>query len=289
RWFPSPPLVRARGRPRPPPPEPPSGPQPGAPAAALRPPSWATDSRRSMAVLPFKNVSGDAEAGFYEFSLADGLITELAHLKSLVVRPSAYTAQYVGQNVDPRQVGEDLAPRMMLAGSFIKTPDRFRITAQLIATPTGEILWSDKIDIPSGDMLEVQDTLAEHVIAGLRLKLTAEEQEKIERPMTRSAEAYEFYLRGRDLLYRYILRTFDDADLEMAIKMCHEAIGLDPEFARAHATLGRCYVLHATGYGGADYYVLAERSLRRALELDPTIVNARLQMIYVDLHHGDKA
>jgi eukaryotic-like serine/threonine-protein kinase len=287
-WLLSSTLGRVLGRLRPPLREARSGPSPGPAAAALRPPSWATDSRRSMAVLPFKNVSGDPEASFYEFSLADGLITELAHLKSMVVRPSTYIAQYVGQNVDPRQVGEDLATSTVLAGSFIKAPDRFRITAQLIATSTGEILWSDKIDIPAHDLLHVQDTLAEHVIAGLSLKITAEEQEKIERPMTRSAEAYEFYLRGRDLLYRYILRTFDDADLEMAIKMCHEAIGLDPEFARAHATLGRCYVLHATGYGGADYYVLAERSLRRALELDPTIVNARLQMVYVDLHHGDK-
>ena len=70
--------------------------------------------------------------------------------------------------------------------------------------------------------------------------------------------------------------------------MMHEAIGLDPEFARAHATLGRCYVLHAQGWGGRENYALAERSLKRALELDPTIVNAHLQMVYVDLHHGDK-
>ena len=70
--------------------------------------------------------------------------------------------------------------------------------------------------------------------------------------------------------------------------MFNEAVGLDPDFARAHAALGRCYVQHAQGYGGAEYFVLAERSLKRALELDPTLVDARLQMVYVDLHHGDK-
>ena len=67
-----------------------------------------------------------------------------------------------------------------------------------------------------------------------------------------------------------------------------EAIGLDPDFARAHATLGRCYVVHAQAYGGPHDMTLAERSLRRALELDPSIVSAQLQMVYVDLHHGDK-
>jgi tetratricopeptide (TPR) repeat protein len=134
----------------------------------------------------------------------------------------------------------------------------------------------------------VQDVLAERFLAGIKLQLSAAERREIEKPLTHSAEAYEFYLRSRDLLFRYLQRTYDENDLEAAIKMIHEAIGKDPEFARAHATLGRCYVLHAGGYGGPEYYVLAERSLRRALELDPTIVNARLQMIYVDLYHGDK-
>jgi eukaryotic-like serine/threonine-protein kinase len=253
-----------------------------------RPPTWGSEDRTTLAVLPFKNLTADPDSAFFEFSLADGVITELAHLKSLVVRPSVYVAPYVGQNVDPRQVGEDLAASLVLTGSFIKGPDRIRVTAQLLNTATGEIVWSDKIDVTDENLLTIQDEIAEHLIAGLKLRLTEEEQQQIERPMTRSADAYEYYLRGRDLLYKYIQRTHDEADLEAAIKMMHEAIGLDPEFARAHATLGRCYVLHAQGWGGAENYVLAERSLKRALELDPSIVNAHLQMVYVDLHHGDK-
>ena len=162
------------------------------------------------------------------------------------------------------------------------------MTAQLVSTATGELLWSDKIDIPTYDLIAVQDVLAERFLAGIKLQLTAAERREIEKPLTHSAEAYEFYLRGRDLLFRYLLRTYDENDLEAAIKMVHEAIGKDEEFARAHATLGRCYVLHAGGYGGPEYYLLAERALRRALELDPTLTNARLQMVYVDLYHGDK-
>lgn len=258
------------------------------PALVARPPSWGTETRTTLAVVPFKNLSGDPALGFYEFSLADGIITELAQLRSLVVRPSSYVAQYAGQNVDPRQVGQELAVSAVLTGGFLKAPDRFRVHAQLVATESGEILWSEKIDIPAHDLITIQDAIAERVIAGLRISLSPEEQRRIERPLTRSHEAYEYYLRGRDLLFRYVSRTFDEADLESALQMFNEAVGVDPEFAAAHAALGRCYIHHARGYGGSEYFTLAERALRRALELDPALAEARVQMVHVDLQHGDR-
>jgi eukaryotic-like serine/threonine-protein kinase len=253
-----------------------------------RPESWGTETKPTVAVLPFKNLAGNPEDSFYEFALADGIITELAHLHSLVVRPSSYIAQYVGHTVDPRQVGEELAASVVLTGSFLRTPDRFRFNAQLISTSSGELQWSDKIDIPVRDLLTMQDELAERVIAGLKLKLTEEEQEKIDRPLTNNPQAYEYYLRGRDLLFKYTARTFDDTELELAIRMFEQAIKLDPNFARAHAALGRCYVHHAQGYGGEHYYDLAERSLQRALALEPELPSASLQMVYVLLHRGEK-
>jgi len=253
-----------------------------------RPPSWGTETKKTIAVLPFHNLLNDPESNFYGFSLADGIITELANLKSLVVRPSSYVAQYADQNVDPRHVGMDLAVGAVLTGSFMKTPDQFRVTAQLLATDTGEILWCDKIDIANRELLTIQDTIAERVIEGLKLKLTEEEQEKIDKPLTSSSEAYELYLRGRDLLFQYIARTFDDRELDLAIGMFKEAVRVDPRFARAHSALGRCYVHHAQGYGGEDYYVLADAALSRALELDPELHGARLQMVYVYLHRGEK-
>jgi eukaryotic-like serine/threonine-protein kinase len=256
--------------------------------AATRPASWGTETKQTIAVLPFRNISGDPHTAFYEFGLADGVITDLGQVGSLVVRPSSYIAPYVGQNVDPRQVGEELAVGFVLVGTFLKAADRFRVTAQLVSTTTGEIQWSDKIDVAAPDLISLQDAIAARVVEGLRVEPTAEEQEKIERPLTRNTEAYEFYLRGRDHLFAYVLRTFDIADLERAIRMFNEAIGLDPEFAAAHTALGRCYIHHAQGYGGEEYYTLAHRALRRALSLDPASVEARLQMAHVDLHHGDK-
>lgn len=253
-----------------------------------RPRTWGTESKRTIAVLPFKNLSGNAEDNFYEISLADGLIAELAHLRSLVVRPSQYIARYAGQNIEPRQVGEELAVSTVLVGSFIKAANRFRVTTQLQTTESGEILWSDKIDLAADDLLKIQDTIAERVIAGLKLKLTDEEQQKLEKPLTDNTEAYEFYLRGRDLLFKYISHSFNDQDLDVAIKMLEEAVRLDPNFARAHYTLGRCLVHHGQGYGGQFYFDKAEASLTRALELDPKIAGARLQMVYVYLNKGEK-
>jgi serine/threonine protein kinase/tetratricopeptide (TPR) repeat protein len=253
-----------------------------------RPASWGTETKTTLAVLPFSNLTGDPGASFYEFSLADGIITELAQLRSLVVRPSAYIAPYVGQRVDPREAGEALAAQLVLTGGFARAGERFRVSAQLLAAATGEIVWSERIDVPASDLITIQDTIAERLIAGLRLSLTEQEQERIDRLPTTNSEAYEFYLKGRDCLFRYASHSFDEADLEAAIQMFHEAAGLDPAFAAAHAALGRCYVHHAQGYGGTEYYTLAERSLRRALEIDPGLAEARLQTVYVDLHRGDK-
>jgi serine/threonine protein kinase/tetratricopeptide (TPR) repeat protein len=262
-----------------------SGPSPGGARTA---PQWQRESRPTLVVLPFRNLALNPEASFYEFALADGLITELANVKSIVVRPSACIAPYVGQTLDPRQVGDELAATLVLACGFIKSPERMRVTAQLLDAKSGDILWSDKIDLLSRELLDVQDEIARRLLDGLRLRLTAEEEELIEAPLTRSPEAYEFYLRARDALFAYLLRSHDETDLDQAVKMLHEAIGLDPDFARAHATLGRCYVLYAQGWGGGENFVLAERSLKHALALEPGIVNARLQLVYVDLHQGDK-
>jgi serine/threonine protein kinase/tetratricopeptide (TPR) repeat protein len=253
-----------------------------------RPVSWGTETKRTIAVLPFQNLSGNAEDNFYEFSLADGLIAELANLRSLVVRPSQYIAQYTGQKVDPRQIGLDLAVNTVLTGSFIKSGERFRVTTQLIDINSGKMLWSEKIDLDSRDLITIQDRIAERVISGLKLRLTEEEQKKIEKPLTESNEAYEFYLRGRDLLFQYMSHTFDDQDLDDAIKMFEEAIRTDPKFARAHYTLGRCFVHHGQGYGGAEYFQRAETALQRAIALDPDIPGAHLQMVYVYLNRGEK-
>ncbi|MFN2514307.1 MAG: hypothetical protein ABR568_23195, partial [Pyrinomonadaceae bacterium] len=100
----------------------------------------------SLAILPFRNLSNDPASSFYEFSLADAVITELARVRSLVVRPSSVIAKYQGQQIDPREVGHELNVSAVLTAAFMRAGERFRVTAQLLDVDSGEILWSDRID-----------------------------------------------------------------------------------------------------------------------------------------------
>src|SRR5213082_565073 len=100
--------------------------------------------RKSIAILPFKNVSNDPESSFYEFSLADAVITELARVRSLIVRPSSEIARYQGVQVDPRKAGRDMSVSAVLSAGFLRAGDRIRVTAQLVDVDSGDLLWSDR-------------------------------------------------------------------------------------------------------------------------------------------------
>ncbi|HKC62207.1 MAG TPA: protein kinase [Pyrinomonadaceae bacterium] len=245
--------------------------------------------KKSVAILPFKNLSNDPASGFYEFSLADAVITELARLRSLVVRPSSVIAKYQGQQVDPRDAGRALNVSAVLAAGFIHAGERFRVTAQLLDVNSGDLLWSDRIDAAASDILVVQDTIAQRIVDGLRLELTHDEQEKIARPATESAAAYEEYLRGRDFFGRFIFRTIAPEDCNAAIEHFERAVKLDPSFALAHDGLGACYVNRVLkGLGSATDFERAEAAFEKALSIDPNIAEARGLMVFVYLWRGEK-
>ncbi|HEX8888376.1 MAG TPA: protein kinase [Pyrinomonadaceae bacterium] len=245
--------------------------------------------KKSIAILPFKNLSNDPASSFYEFSLADSVITELARVRSLVVRPSSVIAKYQGQQIDPREAGRDLNVSAVLAAGFIKAGERFRVTAQLLDVNSGDLLWSDRIDAAANDILVVQDTIAQRIVDGLRLELTHEEQEKIARPATENAAAYEEYLRGRDAFSRFIFRTVAPEDADAAVTHFERAVQLDPKFALAHDGLGACYVNRVLkGLGSASEFERADAAFEKALLLDPNIVEARMLRVFVYLWRGEK-
>jgi serine/threonine protein kinase/Flp pilus assembly protein TadD len=245
--------------------------------------------KKSVAILPFRNLSNDPASTFYEFSLADAVITELARLRSLVVRPSSVIAKYQGQQIDPRDAGRELNVTAVLAAGFIHAGERFRVTAQLLDVATGDMLWSDRIDAAASDILVVQDTIAQRIVDGLRLELTDDEQAKIARPATESAAAYEEYLRGRDFFGRFIFRSIAPEDCDSAIAHFERAVELDPSFALAHDGLGACYVNRVLkGLGSATDFERAEAAFNKALSLDPNIAEARGLMVFVYLWRGEK-
>src|SRR3989449_4250076 len=167
----------------------------------------ADPEKKGLAVLPFKNLNNDPTSSFYEFSLADAVITELARIRSLVVRPSSVIAKYQGQEVDAHEVGQELKVTAVLTAGFIHVGERFRVTAQLLDVASGEILWSDRVDTSASDIIVVQDTIAQRIVEGLRLELSPTEQVGIAKPSTQNPAAYEQYLGGLDLFARFIFRT----------------------------------------------------------------------------------
>lgn len=245
--------------------------------------------KKSVAILPFKNLGGDDGANFYEFALADAVITELAQLKSLIVRPSSVIAKYQGSDIDPREAGREQRVHAVLSASFIRAGEKIRVTAQLLDVLTGDILWSDRIDAEGGDILALQDSIAQKILEGLRLELSDNEQEKLGRRATENAEAWEEYLRGRDNFGRFIFRTLEKDDCEAAIHNFKRAIELDPHFALAYSGLGACYANRVIkGMGEAEDYTLAENAFTKAFFYDPNVVEARVLMVMIYMARGEK-
>ena len=245
--------------------------------------------KKSLAVLPFKNLANNPESSFYEFSLADAVITELVRLRSLAVRPSSAITKYLGQAKDPREAGRELKVNAVLAASFLHAASRVRVTAQLLDVSTGDVIWGDRIDSDASDIITVQDIIAQRIVDGLHLTLSSDEQIDLAGHATANAAAYEEYLRGRDRVGRYIYHTVADEDIEAAITHFQRAIEKDPNFALAHCALGGCHMQRVLkGAGTSEDIARAREALERGLALDSRIVEARTYMVFVDLAQGEK-
>ncbi len=253
------------------------------------PTTFADRDRKSVAIMPFKNLGNDPETAFYEFSLADAVITELARVRSLVVRPSSVMVKYQGQQFDPGDVGRELDVDAILTASFIRAGAHLRVTVQLLDVRTSEILWSDRIDADASDIISVQDSIVQHIVDGLSLELSPAERVDLARGATIDAAASEEYLRGRNCLGQFIYHTIARADLDSAINHFERATELDPKFALAHSALGSCYINRALkGLGEARDHDIAADEFSKALALDPKLLEARMQMVFIYLSRGQK-
>lgn len=245
--------------------------------------------RKSVAILPFKNVGNDREIDFYQFSLADAVITELARVRSLVVRPSSVIVKYQNKTVDAAEAGRDLSVDAILTATFLRAGDRLRVTAQLLDVRTSEILWSERIDADASDIIGVQDTIVQRIVEGLRLELSPDEKDELARKTTADAAATEEYLRGRDCLAQFIYHTIQREHLDASIEHFRRALEIDPNFALAYSALGSSYVNRVLkGLGQAGDHEKAKNAFRKALALDPRLLEARMQMVFIYLTGGHK-
>jgi eukaryotic-like serine/threonine-protein kinase len=251
--------------------------------------SLAEGERKSVAILPFKNVGNDKETDFYQFSLADAVITELARVRSLVVRPSSVIVKYQNRQVDPAEAGQELSVDAILTATFLRAGDRLRVTAQLLDVRTSGILWSERIDADASDIINVQDTIVKRIVEGLRLELSPDEKVELAKGATTDSAASEEYLRGRDCLANFIYHTLEREQLDSAIEHFRRAVEIDPKFALAYSALGSCYVNRVLkGLGQAGDHEKAKIAFKKSLALDARVLEARMQMVIIYLTGGQK-
>ncbi len=229
--------------------------------------------RPSIAVLPFQNMSGDAEQEYFADGMAEDIITALSRFKSLFViaRNSSFT--YKGKAVDIKQVGRELGVRYVLEGSVRKAAGKVRITGQLIDATSGAHLWADRFDGSLEDIFGLQDQVTASVVGAVAPRLEEAEIERTHRKPTEMLDAYDYYLRGLAMVSQYSKTTN-----KKAFQFFANAIDLDPEYASAYAMATRCISLRAqNGWLTNPGEEISEglRLARRAIELgrdDPLVL-----------------
>jgi DNA-binding winged helix-turn-helix (wHTH) protein/TolB-like protein len=226
---------------------------------------------RTLAVLPFQNLTHDANSDFLGFSLADAVITKLGYVGALNVRPSSAIEKYRDQTIDIQKVGAELKVDTLLTGNVVREGDDLRITPQLIDVATNRILWKGTIDLKYENLLEAQDNVSREIIKGLALNLTPSQSERLAANAPNNSLAYEYYLRGVDLYARN--------EFPMAIKMLEKSIELDPNYAPTWAQIGRAYTTQASfRFGGREQYLQAQAAYEKAMALEPAHLETRIYM-----------
>jgi DNA-binding winged helix-turn-helix (wHTH) protein/TolB-like protein len=226
---------------------------------------------RRLAVLPFQNLQDDANTDFLGFSLADAIITKLGYVSELNVRPSYSVQKYDERPIDIPKIAADLDVDTLLLGTFLREGDNLRIACQLIDARTLNLLWKGGFDLKYDKLLTVQDQVAQQIIQGLELTLSASEAGRLKTDETVNPLAYEYYLRGVDLYLK--------GDAPLSVKMLEKSTQLAPHFALAWANLGKAYSANASfQFGGAEYYRKAEEAFGKALSLQPDEIITRIYM-----------
>jgi DNA-binding winged helix-turn-helix (wHTH) protein/TolB-like protein len=239
---------------------------------------------RSLAILPLHNAGQDSSSDFLGFSLADVLITKLAYVSSLSVRPSAAIEKYRGTPIDLQKVATDLKVDTLLTGSFIRDGDNLRVTYQVVDAKTEKILGQGVIDVKYVNLLAVQDKVTSQLISELQLTLSPAETERLRPEAPVNSLAYEYFLQGLDF---HGQRKFP-----LAIKMLEKSTEIDPNYAPAWAYLGASYTSDAAfEFGGRDQYRRAQAAYERALAIKPNLLDAQMFLanLFVDTGKVEQA
>jgi serine/threonine protein kinase/Flp pilus assembly protein TadD len=241
---------------------------PGATPTVITP--TATRASKSVAVLPFTDLSPERDQDYFTDGIAEEIINALSKIQALRVASRSSSFAFKGKNQDIREVGEKLGVSTVLEGSVRKAGNRIRITAQLVNVTDGYHLWSDRFDRQLEDVFAVQDEIAESIVKALRVVLSENEKRALEQARPENVQAYDYYLRGRQFVHQY-----REKSLQFARRMFQRAIEVDPNFARAYAGLADCSSMLYNWWDAVEANLnQAESASRKALELAPELAEA---------------
>jgi TolB-like protein/tetratricopeptide (TPR) repeat protein len=221
--------------------------------------------KRSVAVLFFKDLSRDPENAHLGLGLADATITELATVRSLLVRPTAATLRYRDRPVAPEEAGRELGVDAVVDASFQRSGSRLRVTVQLVSAADGRSLWGSKIDTSIDDIFQMQDDVSRKIARALEVELSPADERRMARAGRTSGEAYELYLKGRTHLFSEGIEG-----IQSAIAAFEKALEHDPKFALALVGLANAYVrMGFTFDPEGDWIDRAETISRKAVAIEP--------------------
>ena len=242
---------------------------------------------QTLAVLPFRDLSPQPGREEWGIGMADAVISRLVSLRNLAVRPTSSVLKYVKAPADPGQVARELDVNSVLDGTYQRIGTVVRVSLQLISRDTGAARWASRYDLRADDMLKFQDDLAQKVVENLSIQVSPAEQQAITGSMTRSPEAYNFYLQARFYANEYKMRSTIES-LREGRSLVQRAIVLDPSFAEAQASLSALYGMEAANFekNSKENLARSEEAAREAVRLNSGLGEAHTALAAVFAESG---
>ena len=252
------------------------------------PPATGVNEIESIVVLPFQNANSDADSEYLSDGISEALINSLTELQRLKVIARTTAFRYKGRDADPQTVGRELNVRAVLMGRVRQKGDTLNVKVDLVDVDTGAQLWGDEYERKMTDILAVKQTIAREVTEKLRLKLSADEQQRIIKRDATNVEAYKHYLRGR-----HFWNKRNAEGLKRAIGEFQQAIDLDPAYALGYVGLADCYLVleTVTNAPAAENLPKARAAVDRALQIDDSLAEAHASsaMVYEQMWRWTEA
>jgi TolB-like protein/predicted Ser/Thr protein kinase len=235
----------------------------------------------SIAVLPFTNGGGDANADYLSDGITESLIGNLAHVPQLKVKSRNAVFRYKGKDIDVQKVGNELGVSALVSGRVVPRGDGIEVSAELTDVRDNNEIWGQHYSGKSADIISLQKQIAGDLAEKLRSKLSVSEKQQVSKQGTQDPEAYELYLKGR---YYWNKQTF--SDITTAISDFNQAIAKDPGYALAYSGLAdACGDLITWGGTPSEYHRKSNVAARKALELDPTLAHPHAVLGYNEMNY----